>query len=536
MEKTDLRARGKALMQCGAVCIALLLILSAAGGMMGASVEEPGYLFPFLFACTIFLCGICAVYWKLSGSLTEEKLVALLFLLALAARLCYILLITIRTNQHDTSWFDNPGNNGHTGYILYLLENGKLPGKEVWNWQFYHPPLHHIVCALWLKLQTALGISFDTAAENLQVLTLFYSMVSLYASYRVLKLIGLRGIALLAPLSLLAFHPTFFLLSGSINNDCLSIMFCLLAVWATLAWAQKPTFPRILALALCIGCGMAAKLAVGLIAPAVAVLFLIRFFKTNGWGRQGKGRLLLQFALFGMICIPLGIGWQMRNFLLYEMPPAYVPRLSDTADQFLGNFPTWTRFFDFGSLSEFGVFPMRGGVNDAETFEHCIPLALQKTALFGEYSYWIKNTAYSAIGTLLFYVNALLIIGSLAGTVTCIVSFFRTKCGRSGEDASADDAFLAENGLGHLPFLFFLLYGACLLGSYVQFCFAYPHFCSMDFRYIVPTLLIGAVFLGVALRRLGEHHGRFATFLRAILLCGCIAFCVCSALLYPFYF
>ena len=533
MEGMDLRARGKMLLQCGGVCIALLLILSVAGGMTGASVEEPGSLFPFLLACTIFLCGICAVYWKLSGSLSEEKLVALLFLLALAARLCYILLITIRTNQHDTSWFDNPGhNNGHTGYILYLLENGKLPGEEVWDWQFYHPPLHHIVCALWLKLQTALGVSFDVAAENLQVLTLFYSMVSLYASYRVLKLMGLRGIALLAPLSLLAFHPTFFLLSGSINNDCLSIMFCLLAVWATLAWWQKPTFPRILALALCIGCGMFSKLAAGLIAPAVTVLFLIRLFQTKGWGWQGKGRFILQFAMFGVVCIPLGIGWQVRNLLLYDMPLAYVPKLSENADQYLGNYPTWTRFFDFGSLSEFGVFPMRNGINGAESFEHCIPLAAQKMALFGEYSPWMQKPFYEALGTLLFYVNALLIVGSLAGVAACIVSFFR----KPAEGTSASDAFLAKHGFRRVPLLFFLLYGASMLGSYVQFCFQFPHFCSMDFRYIVPTLLLGAMFLGVTLRQLGEHHGRFVTLLRAALLCGCAAFCVCSVLLYPFYF
>lgn len=534
----NLRARAKALMQCGAVCTALLLLLSVVGGMTGASVTKPGHLFPFLLACTVFLCGVLAVYWKLSGTLTEGRLVALLFLLALAARLCYILLITIRENQHDTYWFAYTGvNHGHTGYIRYLLEEGRLPGEEVLTrGMFYHPPLHHIVCALWLRFQTAVGIPFDVAAENLQILTLFYSMVALYASYRVMKLIGLRGMPLLVPLCLLAFHPTFFLLSGSINNDCMSVMFCLLAVWAMLAWLKNPTFPRILALALCIGCAMFAKLAAGVIAPAVAVLFLVRFFKTKGWKWQGKGRLLLQFALFGAVCIPLGIGWQVRNYLLYQLPVTYVPQLSDKLLQYLGNYPVWTRFFDFGSLSAFGVFPMCTGEYGAEAFEHCIPLAVQKMALFGEYGYWTQVPAYDAIGTLLFYVNAVLITGSLAGTVTCIVSFFRTQFRRAAEAISPGGAFFAQNGVGRLPLLFLLLYWLSLLGSYVRFCFAYPHFCSMDFRYIVPTLLIGAVFLGVTLRRLGEHFGRFATLLRAVLLCSAAAFCVCSLLLYPFYF
>lgn len=533
MGKIDLRGRAKALMQCGAFCTALLLLLSVVGGMTGASVERPGHLFPFLFACTVFLCGVSAVYWKLSGRLTEGKLIALLFLLSLAARLCYILLITVKTNQHDTYWFGYPGvNQGHTGYILYLFENGEPPGKEVLtHGMFYHPPLHHIVCALWLKLQTALGVPFDVAAENLQILTLFYSMVSLYASYRVMKMLGLRGGALFVPFCLLAFHPTFFLLSGSINNDCMSVMFCLLAVWAMLAWTEKQTFPRILALALCIGCGMLAKLGAALIVPAVAVLFLLRFFKAKGWGWKGKGRLLLQFALFAAVCMPLGLGWQVRNLLLYQLPVAYVPRLSDTVDQYIGNCPAWTRLFDFGSLSEFGVFPMCTGWDGAEAYEHCIPLALQKSALFGEYSYWSQIPAYDALGTLLFYVNAALIVGSIAGAVVCTVSFCKTQFGET-----ADGAFCAQNGFGRMPFLFLLLYGGCMLGSYVQFCFAYPHFCSMDFRYIVPTLLIGAVFLGVTIRRLEERKGRFALLLRTVLLCCTAAFCVCSLLLYPFYF
>ncbi|MCH5182619.1 MAG: glycosyltransferase family 39 protein [Oscillospiraceae bacterium] len=537
MGELNLQKRAKALTESGAICTVCLFLLSIAGGFAGASVKKPGHLFPLLLACALFLCGVFAVYWKFSGTLTEGRLVALLFLMAFAARLCYILLITVGTNQHDVSSFESLNNNGHSGYILYLLENGKLPGEEVWDWQFYHPPLHHIVCALWLKFQTAMGISFEAATENLQILTLFYSMVALYASYRVLKLVGLRNTALFAPLCLLAFHPTFFLLSGSINNDCMSVMFCLLAVWTMLEWLKKPTFPRIAALALCIGCGMLAKLATGIIAPAVAVLFLIQFIKTKGWGWQGKGRLLLQFALFGCICIPLGIGWQVRNYLLYQMPLTYVPRLSDNSKQYLGNYSTFSRFFDFGSLSDYGVFPMRAGVNKAEYYEHCIPLAIQKMSLFGEYSNWTRSHAYDAVGTLLFYGNAALIVGSISGAVTSVVSFFRTHFPRvASEEASPEDAFLAQNGFGRLPLLFFLLYWLTMLVSYVRFCFAFPHFCSMDFRYIVPTLLIGAVFFGAALRRLEERRDRLSVLLKSVLLCGTAAFCICSLLLYPFYY
>lgn len=529
----------KTLLESGGFCAFLLFFLAVAGGMGGSLVREPDHLFKWLLVCTVLICGMLAFHWKTTGTLTEERIVLLLFLLAFAARLCYILSISITTNQHDTSWFGKEGiNTGHTGYIRYLLEEGRLPGEEVkTRFQYYHPPLHHAVCAIWLKLQTAVGISFDTAAENLQILTLFYSMVTLYASYRILRLIGLRGTALVAPFCLLAFHPTFFLFSGSINNDCMSVMFCFLAVWAALLWLQKPTFLRIVALALCIGCAMLAKLAAGLLAPAVAVLFLYKLCGTKGWGMQGKGRLLLQFCLFGVICIPLGIGWQVRNALLYDMPLAYVPRLSENIDQYLGGYPVWTRFFDFGSLSDYGVYPMRTGVQGAEYFEHCIPLALQKMALFGEYSVWKDVGLYDAFGRLLFWVNAVIIAATLAGMGICIVSAVRSSRKTSADAENAPSAsFFERFGFGRMVLLFFLLYWISMLASYVQFCFSFPHFCSMDFRYIVPTLLIGAVFFGVLLRQLSERSGRIAAILRTVLLCFTAAFSICSVLLYPLVF
>ncbi len=518
------KQRKKSLLESGLFCILLLLAGSVAGGMWGCLVSKPGNLFKWLLLCVIFICCVLVVYWKYTGALTEEKLLVLLFLLAFAARLCYVLNISITSYQHDTSYFGKTENNyGHTGYIRYLMEEGHLPDFNViGKSQFYHPPLHHIVAAFWMKLQLAVNIPFDTAAENIQILTLFYSMVALYAAFRILRLLNIKGTPLLAALCLFAFHPTFFLLSGSINNDCMSVMFALLAVWAALEWMEKQTFPRIIALACCIGCAMLAKLATGVIAPAVAFLFLYRLCTVKG-GKQ-KGMLFLQFFVFGLICIPLGIGWQVRNAVLFDVPLTYVPKLSVNADQYLGGFSTVQRFFDFGSLTDFGVYPMRTGVQGALYFEHCIPLAILKMSLFGEYSVWKDVGLYDAVATLLFWINVLLVLAFLGGIVYSIYHAVRKKDGCT---------FYERFGFGRAVLTFLVLYWVCMMGSYVLFCFEYPHFCSMDFRYIVPTLLIGAVFYGVLLRRLGESSRRAAVITRSVLIvCACV-FAVCSAAIYP---
>ncbi len=534
----------KSLLHYGFFCLLLMFAACLFLGMGGAKlVWADGVLkgmgediwtgrFKYLLIVTIFACMTFLLYCHQTGGLTDKRVVAVLLMLAFAARLVYTLEISIRSNQHDTSWFENPNvNYGHTGYITYIMEEGLPDFNPIGKSQFYHPPLHHLICAWFLNLQEAWGTEFGIAIENLQILTLFYSMVTLYAAYRVLDLLGLTGASLYVPLTLLAFHPTFYLLSGSINNDCLSVMFAFLAVWAALEWYKKPTFLRIAGLGVCIGCAMFAKLATGIIAPAVAFLFLHKLITQREW--KGRGLLIGQFALFGVICIPLGIGWQVRNYLSYDVPLTYVPRLSDRADQYLGGYSLSERFFDWDSLQDFGVYPMRTGTQGAEYFEHCIPLAILKMSLFGEYSNWKDYHIYDASGNMLFWLNAIVVIATLVGMGYCIWQLIRRK---------DETSFAPTVGIGRIPCLFFLLYWASMIGVYLPFCFNYPHFCSMDFRYIVPTLLTGAVFLGILLKFLDSKKesstpaGRLYAGAKAVIIAATVLFAVCSTMLYPMYY
>jgi len=523
----------KSLWQCGICCIALLLVVCIACGMLGTKLilvnktaESPVWDNPskMLLCITAVVCAFLLFAWKQEGTLSESKLVALLFLLVLMARLCYTMEIGLTTNQHDTSWFGNEGqNNGHTGYILYLLEEGHLPDFNViGRSQFYHPPLHHILCAIWISVQTAVGIAFETATENLQILTLFYSMVTLYASYRILKELGVSGTPLLASLCLLGFHPTFFLFSGSINNDCLSVMFVFLAVWAAIAWWKQPSFGKIILLALCIGCSMFAKLATGIIAPAVAFLFLHRLITASGG--KAKGMLIAQFAVFGVICIPLGIGWQVRNYVLFDVPLTYVPKLSTKADQYLGGYTVSERFFDWKSLSDFGVYPSRVGKDDAQYFEHCIPLTALKTALFGEYSVWKRKDMFDVVSRTMFWTQFSIVLSTIAGMIYGGIKLLVSKC---RED------FYKEFGFSRVLMAFFGFYWLSMMISYVPFCFEYPHFCSMDFRYIVPTLLTGVVFFSVLYQRLETWNHRASHWLKGALLALVAVFSVCGVIIYP---
>ena len=65
-------------------------------------------------------------------------------------------------NQHDVESLQS---SGHLSYI-YTIFNGALPQTN--DWQFSHPPLHHIISALFVKLSTLANFSLGRAFENIQ--------------------------------------------------------------------------------------------------------------------------------------------------------------------------------------------------------------------------------------------------------------------------------------------------------------------------------------------------------------------------------
>ena len=81
-----------------------------------------------------------------------------------------------------------------------------------------------MLAALWIRLQEFTGIDYQDACEHVQVLTLIYSLAAMYFAYRLFRYFKLSGEALLLSFALSALHPGFILMSGSINNDMLSIM------------------------------------------------------------------------------------------------------------------------------------------------------------------------------------------------------------------------------------------------------------------------------------------------------------------------
>ncbi|MCL2742035.1 MAG: hypothetical protein FWE70_08045, partial [Oscillospiraceae bacterium] len=289
-----------------------------------------------------------------------------------AVSLSYAMGTDIYTRQHDVGLADGVG---HLGYIMRLAKEGALPDSNAW--QLYHTPLHHIVAAAWHRMGEWLGMGQARGLESLQYLTVFYQAAISVTAHRIYAKLGLGGTPLLAATALTALHPTSFLFSGSINNDALSLLLCVAAVYWVLRWHGSPKAGYAAVAAAFTGLAVMAKSRPGII--AIALLPLLAHRVAVGRGKAGRLRMLGHTALFGAVSLPIGLWHPIRSLVRFGQPLLYVP--NPGMHIYTGDHAFASRFLTvpFGELF--------GRLYCSPSADYNVPVYLLKCSLFGEFRY-----------------------------------------------------------------------------------------------------------------------------------------------------
>lgn len=444
--------------------VGIAALLAAAYALFGGLSEAA---IKIGMAAVLAALGILAAYWFGSRRLSSARLLGLVFAAGLVLRIGYMLYTPYTERQHDLGTVYQSQN---AGYIAQIFLYGRLPATN--EGLFYHPPVAFFLDAAVMRLW-----SFFTpgsgAAELLDVTKLvpaFASCALLVVLRRLFAELGLPRRAMLIAMSVLAFHPTFFVLAASINNDMLMIFWIGVSLLYTARWYKNQTFRNILPLAVAIGLAVTTKASGLLVAPLVAAVFLVGYLRAR---RQGAARgLPAQFGAFFAVCLPLGLWYMVRNFVLFGQSPGYVLELAMNGPLYVGSYSFAQRFLSLGSLFS---QPFCAPFDDYQLLPYVI-----KNSLFGEFSF----LSAQSLAVPLILVNLILIVLSLAAMGFVVFAH--------------DVPWLPR----------FLLGGLWVLqaGSFVLFNLQYPFGCTMDFRYIVPTLFSGAGFLGLAADRLRRRY------------------------------
>lgn len=393
-----------------------------------------------------------------------ERILFIILLFGFLLRVLYIIAAPYGISKHDLGKCSLTGfsdeDRGHLGYISYLYHFKHLPDFDPrLKRGFYNPPGFHIISAVWYAINRWIGFSPQVCLENLQILTLIYVTAAILVMVKILQEIFPRDKFLLILAALLSFSPFFTILSGTLNNDALAFLCSMSAVLYTIRWYRKRTLKNIVIIAVSLGFGMFTKLNVGLLAFPIGFLFLYSFVKN----RKEYGKFLLQFGVFGLICVPLGLYWPVRNYIRYRMPLNYIPRVNSDR-QYVGDFSFIERI-GLPSLQEIS-YPFLSF--DAGK-EYNIWVQMIRTSLFDEVLLPEEMSFFTICATVLFWLG-------LLGAVLAVVLWIRT--------------LFHKNSVQKEMKCFFTILFISMLAGFVPFCFLYPHICTMNFRYIIPLLLL----------------------------------------------
>ena len=439
-----------------------------------------------LVGLTVILSSVAGFILYKKDLLKTKTVVILLAVCGFALRLAYALKFGYNVHQHDVESLDS---SGHLSYIYSLANGNGLPDTN--DWQFSHPPLHHFLSALSVKLSYLLGFTNGRAFENIQYLTVFYSTLTMFAGYRILKLCNLKGSNLLISMALLVFHPTFQILAGSINNDVLTILLSMYGIVYLMKWYREPSVKYAALCGLFIGLGMMTKVSAALMAVVAAVTVLIKFIVDK---ELKFSRMVLHALIFVIILLPLGMWHPVRNYLLFDQPLGYVAPIPTTSSLYIGDVSVFDRIILPFSKDRFGVY-----VDVWE--EYNLWYYTLRNSLFGEYNF--GNFGFAG---LLVLSNLILILFSLFAVI-----YFAVK------------RFKQSRNL--LPiFVLFIIQ----LGFFIYFNLKYPFGCTMDFRYIVPLLFCGVTMFGVLCKTFDSYSSVAVKSIVSGVKFTAIAFCILS--------
>lgn len=426
---------------------------------------------------------------------TERLKMAVVMGAGFLLRFFYVLFSTIYDRQHDIGMIDLDAGHmvsgGHLAYIQYLYENLRMPDFDPTSvYQFHHPPLHHFCCALWMRFCSLFIHDTDILEESIQAVPFLCSLLILVVILKILRQFELREKTVRLLMILFSFHPALILLSGSVNNDCMSLLFTLLCVYFTIRWSRKPDIRNIICIALSISFGMLTKQNVAEMAFPIAFVFL--YVLAKKWKENGLPKsIFMQFAAFGALSIPIGMSFYIRNLILFKTPLIWVYTLPEDSWQYTGNVPVINRFL-WPVLSEMADnllhFKLGCGYN--------VWMQIIRTSVLGEWDMADVGRGVKIIAVLLMAAGAAIaFIAFVAFVKVFVVDWFKM---RRLKNAGKDSGSVGSGAVSiDIPcrIMFVAGYFVNML-FYLKFAYDYAQQCSMDFRYIEIELLFPAVALG----------------------------------------
>ena len=495
----------------------------------------------------VSVCLALGGYWLAVKKLTYKRVVLLLLIIAYILRVGYMLYTPASVRQHDTY---TPNFDGHEAYAFTIFETGALPTSNMY--QFYHPPLNAAVQAAFMKLMQGMIGGLETLYpqgeaflsiftyekpdyvnetrwflySSCQILAVLYSFIACVVSLKILELFDFSAAAkpLLAAFVLL--FPRGIQFAGMLNNDGLAFLLSTCALYFALKWQkQGKKWTDILLCALFVGLGLSTKLSAATICLPIAGVFIVSFIETLKKKENAPSlkKSLLQYAVFLLLCAPLGLWFQVYANVRFGQAFGHVfDNLNSKL--YTGDHSFFSRFILCFDMTEyFGQLWCKPFDGNYYLFHYAL-----RSSVFGEFVY-PQGEGLGVLAVLSAYAAVVLLAAALCYSAFQILRKTPTAPLLQEQDVKTR----LKTALGNWKdWLFaFLLLQSQVIGE-VYFYVKMPYACTMDFRYIMPIILGIALTIGYAQKALAALNTATAKRISRLLTLFVIVFIVSSALFY----
>jgi hypothetical protein len=451
------------------VLVALIWIFMAKGILNDRDLIQP------IMWHVMIAMGIGTLILAFCKQLNYKRLIFVILLAGLMMRIGFVLYKPTYTAYHDLGEITTVDSYGHAAYVLKIFETGSLP--TINTGLYYHPPFFYILAAWVMKLTGwVLHITDEVYLfESTKIVSCAASCFTLFTSHKILKELELGKTATAIALSICSFLPIHYMLGGWINNDALVTFLMTWIILYTIRWYKNPTYFNIIMLAFGFGFGIFTKISCALFAFYTGAFMLVRFWrgiKEKNW----KG-LVCQFVVFACIAMPIGLYYPIRNYLMFGQGLNYV--LVPGENVYCG---------DHGFVERFLLFPISRLLSPVylNPFEeYNLNFYLVKSAVVGEFEYHHVEEWPAAV---LIVCNFILVVQTLFSAICVWIQKWKER--------AVKFSWKEEMLLWGFPGLWLWIYL-----NHVLLNIQLPYGCTMDFRYIVPTALLGAVYLGIYMEK-----------------------------------
>lgn len=393
-------------------------------------------------------------------------------------RLIFIVKTGIYTQgmQNDVGTLD-ASRNGHLGYIYYLAYGGDVIHNDAAvNYQFYHPPLHYMIAALWLRIVMLFGMSLKMAGESLQFLTLAYSIASLIFVDKIVKIMNGGFKARIIALVMAGLFPYSIIMAGSVNNDGLVTLLMLITIWYMLEYSEKQDLKTAFKTGIFFGLAIMTKTSALTLGPGILVFMLYQYYRN----KKSRMKYIDHYIVFGLVSSVIGLWYPLKNHIIYKMPFLYVPRLGNNINQYIGGYGLVERLFDFTG----GWWKTPGVVFDEKNVDYNIFTTFSKFGMFAESKYYEGSKIKEEFFKVLLCIFMIVIV----------LSFICALLWLAGE---------IRHGNRQVGIMLAVMYVTIII-SYIRFCIAYPHVCTMHVRYVMVAVFMTAVFSGLYIEKINK--------------------------------